>query len=77
MRLPANIAFSAMWPKKHCSGEAWLEKNVPDLVKNTRQEISMRFARSEDVEFFLGSLRKAGLAFKDLTHLRWPSGFYP
>ncbi|WP_287120676.1 hypothetical protein [Mesorhizobium sp.] len=40
---------------------AWLNQNQPDLVKNMRQVVSARLARSQDVEFFLGSLRKAGL----------------
>jgi TolB-like protein len=40
----------------------WLERNAPALVKHVRQEISVRFGRSQDVEFFIGSLRKAGLA---------------
>jgi hypothetical protein len=44
---------------------AWLEENEPALAKNLRQEVSMRLARSEDVEFFLGSLRKAGLDIED------------
>jgi hypothetical protein len=44
---------------------AWLEKNVPGLVKNMREELSKRLARSQDVEFFIGSLRKAGLDIKD------------
>jgi hypothetical protein len=30
-----------------------------------RQELSMRLARSQDVEFYLGSLRKAGLDIPD------------
>ena len=44
---------------------AWLEENEPALLKNMRQEVSFRFARAEDVEFFIGSLRKAGLDIKD------------
>lgn len=40
---------------------AWLEANVPALIKNARQEVSLRFMRQEDVDFFLGSLKKAGL----------------
>jgi TolB-like protein len=44
---------------------AWLEENEPDLVKNLRLEVSTRFARSEDAEFFIGSLKKAGLDIKD------------
>ena len=40
---------------------AWLKENAPAMVKNMRQEVSKRLARSQDVEFFLGSLRKAGL----------------
>lgn len=43
---------------------AWLEENEPALVKNLRLEVSMRLARSEDVEFLLGSLRKAGFDIK-------------
>jgi len=44
---------------------AWLNQNQPDLVKNMRQVVSTRFARSQDVEFFIGSLKKAGLDIKD------------
>ncbi|TJV90854.1 MAG: hypothetical protein E5X52_34795, partial [Mesorhizobium sp.] len=44
---------------------AWLNQNQPDLVKNMRQVVSARLARPQDVEFFLGSLRKAGLAIAD------------
>ncbi|RWN66257.1 MAG: hypothetical protein EOR99_17855 [Mesorhizobium sp.] len=44
----------------------WLEENAPGLIKNLRQEVAMRINRPEDVDFFLGSLKKAGLAFKDL-----------
>ena len=44
----------------------WLEENAPGLIKNLRQEVAMRIIRPEDVDFFLGSLKKAGLAFKDL-----------
>ena len=44
---------------------AWLNQNQPDLVKNMRQVVSARLARSQDVEFFLGSLRKAGLGIAD------------
>jgi tetratricopeptide (TPR) repeat protein len=44
---------------------AWLNQNQPDLVKNMRQVVSTRLARSEDVEFFVGSLRKAGLDIAD------------
>lgn len=43
----------------------WLEKHAPALVKNVRQEVSMRFARPKDIEFFIGSLRKAGLDIKN------------
>ncbi|RWI29530.1 hypothetical protein [Mesorhizobium sp.] len=44
---------------------AWLNQNQPDLVRNMRQVVSARLARSQDVEFFLGSLRKAGLGIAD------------
>jgi TolB-like protein len=40
---------------------AWLKNNVPALVKNMRQAVSERLGRPQDVELFLGSLRKAGL----------------
>jgi TolB-like protein/Tfp pilus assembly protein PilF len=43
----------------------WLEENQPALVKNLRFEVSTRLARSEDAEFFIGSLKKAGLDIKD------------
>ena len=43
----------------------WLDQNQPDLVKNMRQAVLMRLARSQDVETFIGSLRKAGLDIKD------------
>jgi TolB-like protein len=44
---------------------AWLNQNQPDLVKNMRQQVAMRLGRPEDVEFFIGSLRKAGLDIPD------------
>ena len=44
---------------------AWLDQNQPALMKNMRQDLSIRLIRSEDVEFVLGSLRKAGLAIAD------------
>ncbi|TJV36901.1 MAG: hypothetical protein E5Y18_13670, partial [Mesorhizobium sp.] len=44
---------------------AWLNQNQPDLVKNMRQVVSARLARPQDVELFLGSLRKAGLGVAD------------
>jgi TolB-like protein len=43
----------------------WLETNAPALMKNARQEVSMRLLRKQDVDFFLGSLKKAGLDIKD------------
>jgi tetratricopeptide (TPR) repeat protein len=44
---------------------AWLDQNHPALVKSMRQDVSTRLARSQDVEFFLGSLKKAGLVIAD------------
>ncbi len=38
----------------------WLETNAPGLIRNVRQEVSMRLLRKQDVDFFLGSLKKAG-----------------
>lgn len=43
----------------------WLEQNAPGLIENARNEISMRLARRADVDFFLDSLRKAGLHIAD------------
>ncbi|MDX8451617.1 hypothetical protein RFM98_02500 [Mesorhizobium sp. VK9D] len=43
----------------------WLQQNQPELVKNLRGQVSMRLARPQDVETFLGSLRKAGLVIPD------------
>jgi len=43
----------------------WLEENAPGLVKNIRQELSLRFLRKQDVDFFIGSLKKAGLQVGD------------
>ncbi|TIP59468.1 MULTISPECIES: hypothetical protein [unclassified Mesorhizobium] len=42
---------------------AWLDQNQPAMVKN--QVISTRLARPEDVEFFISSLKKAGLQIED------------
>ena len=44
---------------------AWLVQNQPDLVKNVRQQLSKRLGRSQDVEFAIGSLKKAGLEIAD------------
>ena len=46
----------------------WLEENVPGLIKNLRQEVSMRLLRKQDVDFFIESLKKAGLADRRLKH---------
>lgn len=42
---------------------AWLVEHESDLVRNLAEETSLRFARSEDVEQFLSSLKKSGLEF--------------
>lgn len=39
----------------------WISTNIPGLVPNLRKEAAARFARPEDVEKFVASLRKAGL----------------
>ncbi|MFO0994054.1 MAG: hypothetical protein U1E67_19225 [Hyphomicrobiales bacterium] len=39
----------------------WILTNIPGLVPNLRKEAAARFARPEDVEKFVVSLRKAGL----------------
>lgn len=43
----------------------WLVQNAPNLVKTVRRQVSMRLARSQDVELFIGSLKKAGLDVAD------------
>ncbi|RUX28856.1 hypothetical protein EOA13_15800 [Mesorhizobium sp. M7A.F.Ca.US.011.01.1.1] len=43
----------------------WLIKNQPNLVKTVRRQLSIRLARAQDVEFFVGSLKKAGLEVAD------------
>ena len=40
---------------------AWLKEHVPALMENLRQEVSLRLLRKQDVDFFIGSLQKAGL----------------
>ncbi|MCV3211125.1 hypothetical protein OHD62_31165 [Mesorhizobium sp. YC-39] len=44
---------------------AWLEQHQPAWVHNMRQVVTMRLARSQDVEFFIRSLRKAGFDVAD------------
>jgi hypothetical protein len=39
----------------------WLLESEPALVKNLRREVSMRFARLQDVDFFIDSSRNVGL----------------
>lgn len=39
----------------------WLEENVPGLIQNLRQEVSLRLLRKQDADFFIKSLKKAGL----------------
>ncbi|WP_404926177.1 hypothetical protein [Mesorhizobium sp. ORM16] len=43
----------------------WLEQSQPDLIKNIRQQVSMLLGNPKDGEFFIGSLRKAGLKIAD------------
>jgi TolB-like protein len=43
----------------------WLVQNAPNLVKTVRQQVSMRLARSQDVEFVIRSLKKAGFDVAD------------
>ncbi|WP_419695546.1 hypothetical protein ACN2CC_03100 [Mesorhizobium muleiense] len=40
---------------------AWLKENAHTLMSNIHAEVYRRLGRSEDAEFFLSSLRKAGL----------------
>jgi hypothetical protein len=39
----------------------WLVENEPALASNARREVATRLRRSQDVEFAVGSLIKAGL----------------
>lgn len=43
----------------------WLIEHEPALVRNLRNEVALRFTRSEDIAFFLSSLKKAGLQFSE------------
>lgn len=43
----------------------WLVEHEPGLVQNLSQEVALRFTRPEDIALFLGSLKKAGLQFKE------------
>lgn len=43
----------------------WLRVNAPHLYTNSRREISLRVARTEDVDRFMASLAKAGLPTGD------------
>jgi TolB-like protein len=64
--LIAAAIFGEGGMKSEASQEsAWLEKNAPALVKNLRQEMSIRLGRAKDVDFVLGSLKKAGLEFNE------------
>jgi TolB-like protein len=58
----AAAIFSEVKDKVAAERElAWLDENQPALLKNMRQDLSIRLMRPEDVEFVLDSLRKAGL----------------
>lgn len=62
----AAVVFSEGGEKIEADLErAWLNQNRPDWVKNMRQVVSMRLARPQDVETFIGSLRKAGFDVPD------------
>ncbi|AYG58931.1 tetratricopeptide repeat protein [Rhizobium jaguaris] len=43
----------------------WLVEHEPALVRNLRNEVALRFTRSEDIASFLASLKKAGLQFSE------------
>jgi TolB-like protein len=62
-----SAAFYGEAGKKMEAGRecAWLEQNQPDLIKDIRNQLSMRLGRAQDVETFIGSLRKAGLEIAD------------
>lgn len=43
------------------NARVWLTENAPVLARNLRREVSRRLGNADDVETFLGSLKKAGL----------------
>lgn len=59
--IAAAVFAEGGYPDEADRERVWLETNVPGLIRNARQEVSLRFMRPEDVDFFLGSLKKAGL----------------
>lgn len=64
--LIAAVIFGEAGDKAAAAFErTWLEKNEPALVRNMREEISLRLGRPQDVETALASLRKAGLEIPD------------
>jgi TolB-like protein len=66
--LVAAAVFAEAGYRKEAEREgAWLEQNAPALVKNMRQQIATRLVRPQDVEFAIGSLKKAGLDIKGLN----------
>jgi TolB-like protein len=60
--LIAAVIFGEAGDKAAAAVErTWLENNAPALMRNMREEISLRLGRPEDVETVMASLRKAGL----------------
>lgn len=43
----------------------WFVTNDPNLLINMRREVASRFARQQDMDRFIGSLKKAGLPIPD------------
>jgi TolB-like protein len=64
--LIAAVIFGEAGDKAAAAVErTWLENNAPALMRNLREEITLRLGRPEDVETVLASLRKAGLEIPD------------
>jgi hypothetical protein len=43
----------------------WLIRNASALLHNLRSELALRVSRSQDIDRFIDSLRKAGLTISD------------
>ena len=46
----------------------WLEENVPGLIQNLRQEVSLRLLRKQDVDFFIEFVEEGRPAGRRLKH---------
>ncbi len=62
----ALVIFAEAGPPDEVAAEReWLAHNSPDFVKNVRSWLASRVARSEDINRFVLSMKKAGLPIAD------------